>query len=148
MGKAVSGLDDYTFIEPNFETNYLIYDGLVSTDIPAFSGDFRKAIVKEYILNNDDVTSNKHATYFEWDYGNLIIKNTLQSNDLKVLLIKDSYSLPMAAFLSTVVEELHMIDMRDASTITLLDYVQAHGIDIVIVMYNTEAFNYTMFNFK
>ncbi len=148
VGQAVAGLDDYIFIEPNFKTDYLIYNGLVSTDEPAFSGDFRKAIVKEYILNNDDVTSNKHATYFEWDYGNLIIKNNFQNNDLKVLLIKDSYSLPMAAFLSTVVEELHMIDMRDASTITLLDYVEENNIDIVITMYNTEAFDFTMFNFK
>lgn len=147
VGESVAGLDDYIFIEPNFETNYTIYDGLSSGDEPAFSGDFRSAIVKENILADTEVTANKHATYFEWDYGNLIIKNNLQKNDLKVLLIKDSYSLPVAAFLSTAIEELHMIDMRDASTITLLDYVEQNQIDMVITMYNTEIFTETMFNF-
>ncbi len=148
VGQAVAGLDDYIFIEPRFSTDYTIFDGLVSGDLPAFSGDFHTAIVKEEILNNTDITSNKHATYFEWDYGNLIIKNNLLKNDLKILLIKDSYSLPVAAFLSTCLEELHMIDMRDASTINLLEYVETHEIDMVITMYNTEIFTETMFNFK
>lgn len=148
VGEAVAGLDNYIFIEPKFETDYTIFDGLAPGDLPAFSGDFRTAIVKEHILNNTDVTSNKHATYFEWDYGNLIIKNNLIENDLKILLIKDSYSLPVAAFLSTCLKELHMIDMRDASTINLLDYVEANDIDMVITMYNTEIFTETMFNFQ
>ena len=148
VGEAVAGLDNYIFIEPKFETDYNIFDGLASGDLPAFSGDFRTAIVKEHILNNTDVTSNKHATYFEWDYGNLIIKNNFSKNDLKILLIKDSYSLPVAAFLSTCLKELHMIDMRDASTISLLDYVEANDIDMVITMYNTEIFTETMFNFQ
>lgn len=148
VGESVAGLDDYLFIEPNFETSYNIYDGLVSLNKPAFSGNFRKSIVKEHILTNTDVTSNKHASYFEWDYGNLIIKNKLVKNDVKILLIKDSYSLPVAAFLSTAIEELHMIDLRDASTINLMDYVDENNLDAVMIMYNTEIFTDTMFNFN
>lgn len=68
VGKSVSGLDDYTFIEPNFETDYKIYNGIASKEKTIFEGDFSKAIAKEKILANQDVTVNKHAAYFEWDY--------------------------------------------------------------------------------
>ena len=147
VGEAVSGLDDYTFIEPNFETNYKIYNGLVSREEVIFDGDFRKAIVKENILMNSDVTSNKHATYFEWDYGNLIIKNTAIDNELKILLVKDSFALPVGAFLSTCVSELHMVDLREVPPVNLKEYVEKNEFDAVMVMYNTEIFNDTMFNF-
>lgn len=68
VGKSVSGIDDYTFIEPNFETDYEIYNGVVSKEETIIEGNFRKAIAKEKILVNQDVTANKHAAYFEWDY--------------------------------------------------------------------------------
>lgn len=148
VGEAVSGLDDYTFIEPNFETNYNIYNGLISTEDTIFSGDFRTSIVKENILTNEDVTSNKHATYFEWDYGNLIIKNTLIDNDLKVLMVKDSYAIPVAAFLSTCISELHMVDLREVPPVNLTQYIDKYNFDAVLIMYNTEVFNNTMFTFN
>ena len=148
VGEAVSGLDDYTFIEPNFETNYNIYNGLISTEDTIFSGDFRTSIVKENILTNEDVTSNKHATYFEWDYGNLIIKNTLIDNDLKVLMVKDSYAIPVAAFLSTCISELHMVDLREVPPVNLTQYIDKYNFDAVLIMYNTEVFNNKMFTFN
>lgn len=147
VGKSVSGLDNYIFIEPKFETNYKIYNGAISKKDTIFEGDFRKAIVKDKILINNDVTTNKHATYFEWDYGNLIIKNKAIDNDIKILMIKDSYSLPVAAFLSTCINELHMVDLRESPTVNLKNYINENDFDAVILMYNTEVFNDTMFNF-
>ena len=147
VGKSVSGLDDYTFIEPNFKTDYKIYNGVTSKTNPIFKGNFHKAIVKDNILTSNDVTSNKHATYFEWDYGDLIIKNTLIDNDVKILLIKDSYSLPLAAFLSTCVSELDMVDLRDTPKVDLQKKIADGDFDVVLVLYNTEVFNETMFGF-
>ena len=147
VGKSVSGLDNYIFIEPKFETDYKIYNGAMSKKDTIFEGDFRKAIVKDKILINNDVTTNKHATYFEWDYGNLIIKNKAIDNDIKILMIKDSYSLPVAAFLSTCINELHMVDLRESPTVNLKNYINENDFDAVILMYNTEVFNDTMFNF-
>lgn len=148
VGKSVSGLDDYTFIEPNFETNYNIYNGVVSKSTPIFKGNFHTAIVKDNILTSEDEAANKHATYFEWDYGDLIIKNTLIDNDVKILLIKDSYSLPLAAFLSTCVSELHMVDLRDSPKVDLKNKINDGDFDVVLVLYNTEVFNETMFGFE
>lgn len=146
VGIEVAGLDDYVFIEPKFETNYEIIDGSIKKVIS--SGDFRSAIVIDKILNSDDVEANKHATYFEWDYGNLIIKNNIVQNNLKILLIKDSYALPVAAFLSSAIKELHMVDLRAVPTVDLKKYVEGNNFDVVVMLYNTECFNDTMFHFN
>lgn len=148
VGKSVSGLDDYTFIEPDFKTDYKIYNGITSKTTPIFKGNFHQAIVKDNILTSKDVTSNKHATYFEWDYGDLIIKNTLIDSDVKILLIKDSYSLPLAAFLSTCVSEVDMVDLRDSPKVDLQKKINEGDFDVVLVLYNTEVFNETMFGFN
>lgn len=80
--------------------------------------------------------------------GNLIIKNKKIDNDIKILMVKDSYALPVAAFLSTCVSELHMVDLRDTPTVKLNDYINEHDFDAVVVMYNTEVFNDIMFEFE
>lgn len=148
VGKSVAGLDDYDFISPKFETDYELFNGVSLTDSPIFSGSFNNAIVKNKILNSTDVLDNKHATYFEWDYGDLIIKNKLVDNDIKILLIKDSYALPFAAFLSTAVSEVRMIDLRDSPKADLKTILEEEKFDTVMVMYNAEAVDVeTMFEF-
>jgi len=146
VGSAVSGYDDYTFIEPNFNTNYEIINGI--NDEIIGSGNFYNAIVKDKILNSDDYESNKHATYFEWDYGDIIIKNKMVDNNIKILLIKDSYALPVGAFLSTCVSELEMVDLRDTPKADMKKIIEDKNYDVVLVMYNTEVFNDTMFDFR
>ena len=148
----MSGYDDYDFISPDFKTDYSIYDGFVSLDEPAYSGDFSESIVIQGILDSKDKSANKHAAYFEYDYGNLIIKNNAVDNDLKILLIKDSFSLPFAAFLSTCVNELHLADLRDdgwraEDAVTVAQYAENGDFDCVVVMYNPEVFDTVMFDF-
>lgn len=63
-------------------------------------------------------------------------------------MIKDSYALPVAAFLSTCVSELHMVDLRDTPKVKLNEYINEHDFDAVFVMYNTEVFNDVMFGFE
>ena len=69
-------------------------------------------------------------------------------NNYKMLMIKDSYALPVAAFLSTCVSEIHMVDLRDTPTVNLEKYIENNKFDAVVVLYNTEVFNDTMFNFS
>ena len=146
VGADVTGYDDYTFIEPNFDTSYEIKNGITKTVVG--TGSFHNAIVKEHILYSEDKEANKHSTYFEWDYGDLVIKNKLVDNNYKLLLIKDSYALPVAAFLSTCISEIHMVDLRDTPTVNLERYIENNSFDAVIMLYNTEVFNDTMFNFS
>ena len=146
-GKSVAGLDDYTFISPKFPTKYELYNMLQSKNTAIAKGNFDNAIVAKGILESADVESNKHATYFKWDYGYLKIINELAPNDIKILLIKDSYSLPFAAFLSTTVKELEMIDLRDTPKANLQEIIKANDYDVVVMMYNTEGFTDTLISF-
>ena len=68
VGSAVAGMDSYTYIEPNFETDYSVYNGVQSLMLPIKKGSFATAIVSQKILNSKDVNENKHAVYYEMDY--------------------------------------------------------------------------------
>ncbi|MBP3283926.1 MAG: hypothetical protein J6M02_00305 [Clostridia bacterium] len=147
IGKYAVGIDDYTFFYPKFETNYEIYFSPDPTTEPAFSGDFMTAIAKENLLSSTNIKDNKYASYFEYEYGNLVVKNKLADNHLKILMIKDSFSLPVAAFLSTAVEELHMIDLRYPGAPNPYEYAKGHHFDLVMVLYNTHVFDISNFHF-
>lgn len=146
VGRFVAGVDDYTFIAPKFSIDYEVYDMIASPNEAVFKGGFYDCIAKSYILENPDISTNRHGAYFEYDYGCLVIKNNSVDNDIKIMLIKDSFSLPFAAFLSTCVSELHMIDLRDENTPIASQYAMENDFDAVIMMYNTEVFNDEMFS--
>lgn len=150
VGEHVAGKDDYTFLSPKGETQYEIYFPLHSKTKPLFSGDFMNTIVRKKMLESKDDKTNRYACYFEFEYGNLIIKNKKVENGKKVLLIKDSFSLPVAAFLSTELEELHLIDVRATGEApeSVMKYVENNEFDIVIIAYNTQAFEEKMFDFE
>jgi len=148
LERYITGLDDYTFIEPAYKTDYDIYYPLHSTDTTFRSGEFINSIAYENILNNEDIKTNRHATYFEYDYGKLIIKNKLIDNDKKILIIKDSFALPTVAFLSTCINEIHMVDLRAKGAPAIADYIEQNKFDAVVILYNTEVFGDPMFNFE
>ena len=71
--------------------------------------------------------------------------NHLIDNDVKLLLIKDSYALPVAAFLSTCIKTVDMVDLRDTPKADLSIILNNNQYDLVITMYNTEVFDDNMF---
>lgn len=147
VGEAISGLDDYNFIEPNFDTQYSLYNGVVSLNNPIKRGNFYSAIAIDKIINSRDVKANKHGSYFEWDYGFLRINNEMINNNYKILIIKDSFMLPVVAYLSTCVSQIDMVDLRDTPKANLGSILEDNNYDLVIQAYNTEAFNETMFSY-
>ncbi len=147
VGEAVTELDDYTFIEPRFETKYALYNGVVSLIEPIKQGNFQNTIKINSILNNKDNKTNRHSAYFEWDYGFLRVCNELIDNDYKILFIKDSYSLPLVAYLSTCISQIDMVDLRDTPKADVKKMIKDNNYDIVIQIYNTEVFNDTMFSY-
>lgn len=140
VGESISTLDDFTLIEPNFETDYEIYYPSNNPNSPTWSGTFRETIVRDEILNSKDIHDNKYSSYFKYEYNNLIIKNNKINNDLKLLIIKDSFALPVVAYLSTCIEEIHIIDLRAKGAPNPSEYVQKHDFDTILMLYNTDVF--------
>ena len=136
VGKYFAGVDDYTLLVPDFETDYTVT--IVKSDGSNIKeGDFRESIIFESLLEEEDVFTNRYAAYFGADYPEVIIENHLAPVDQKILLIKDSFALPFSAFLSTMVSEVRMLDLRYNQSMTLEEYVAANDIDVVVYLYKS-----------
>ena len=140
VGEELAGLDDYTFLEPQFETAYNIYYPPSSTEVPYWTGNFHQTIVRDSLLYSEDVSANRYASYFQYDYGELIIENLSADNDLHIAILKDSFALPFTAFLSTAVGKIDMIDLREF-TGSVTEHLLTTQPDLVIMMYSNSSFN-------
>ena len=138
VGQYYAGLDDFTLITPKFNTNYQV-EIKDSNSSEVQEGSFVETIIDMDLLNlNATPYTNRYACYFGGDYQEVVIKNQTApaGGDVdKVLLIKDSYGLPYGAFLSTMVSQLNMIDLRYFDIANLKDYIQAEDFDLILVMY-------------
>lgn len=70
--------------------------------------------------------------YIGGDYALAIIKNRQALNDKKILVVGDSFRLPVETFLSGYFKELHHIDMRAYTDGTLVEYINEIKPDIVL----------------
>ncbi len=140
IGVELAGLDDYTYLEPTFETSYNVYYPPSSTEVPYWTGTFHETMVRDSLLYSEDVSANRYASYFQYDYGELIIENTLADNDLHIAIIKDSFALPFTAFLSTAVGKIDMIDLREFEG-SVAEHLLQTKPDLVIMMYANSSFN-------
>ncbi len=146
IGAEAAGLDDYTFIEPKFKTSFEVYYPKVSDIYPNWAGDFRAAFVRDDVLYSEDVNSNRYASYFQYDFGHLIIKNRLAENGVRIAIVKDSFALPFTAFMSTAVSEIDMIDLREFEG-SVTEHLIESAPDIVIILYSGGSFSDIMYEF-
>ena len=140
IGEELAGLDDYTYLEPRFDTAYHVYYPPSSTEVPYWTGTFHETMVRDSLLYSEDVSANRYASYFQYDYGELIIENRLADNDLHIAIIKDSFALPFTAFLSTAVWKIDMIDLREFEG-SVTQHILETKPDLVIMMYTNSTFN-------
>ena len=145
VGRVFGGIDDFTLIKPNFENNIrlLQYDSSGNLDL---SGSFDDVILeKEKYIEPSDKTTNRYAVY-HGDYRELRFINENAGNGSRILIIKDSFGLPVYSFLSLGVEELRAIDLRLFKS-DVAAYAKEFKPDLVIVMYNCDCFRDRMFEF-
>lgn len=142
LGKRVGiffgGTDPLIWYTPKFETE-------MSCAIPKygnlFRGDFAEANVRrQYIEEKDYFGYNAYCVYIGGDYPLVQHRNLDAPSPLKVLMIKDSFTLPLQAYLSTVFREIDVIDPRYFSECTIAEYVEQTGVDVVILAINPSVF--------
>ena len=140
VGKYYGGVDDYTLILPDYETNYTVTINK-SNSSTTTEGTFEEAIVKYHLLNTEDIFTNRYAAYWGADFPEVIVENHLADKDFKVLILKDSFGLPFSAFLSTMVSETRLLDTRYYDG-DVAQYVKEYNPDLVLYVYksiNTQA---------
>lgn len=156
QGKLISETylppDDYTLIEPLYDTDFIVedHDGDVVTH-----GDFDIFINRNIINSDDDLYSpiSWHYIFDRFDW------NTVHNNKVsggKVLMLTDSYGTAMAPFMFLYLENMEVIEMRDTNE-SIRDIIDRGDYDTIIIAYpqfelgaHTDASNrsYRMFDFE
>ena len=138
VGIFFGGTDSLIWHTPKFETE-------MSFAVPShgifFHGDFNDANIRtKYIEEKDYFGTTAYCVYVGDNYPLGLHRNLYAPSPLKVLMIKDSFSLPLEAYLSTVFQEVDAIDSRYFSECTVAEYVERTKPDVVIFAINPAQF--------
>lgn len=138
-----TGLDDFTEIIPSFETDFDIEISDKETNETSRSGSFEETVMDM----SKDVShySFEDSAYYEYwggDYGRVHVVNKKMPDAPKVLVFKDSYGIPVTAFLTNVFSEMEIIDIRYYSDEKKVkDIIREERPDAVMYIYGTGYLN-------
>ena len=153
-GGLFSGYDDFDLIYPKFDTDYtkiicrVQNQSIEKGGTIEYRGNFETAVLSSYNLIKERKAKITFGTYVSSDRSEIIIKNNKSATKRKAMIVKDSFGLPVSAFLSTCFEEEIIIDPRYNHDKTLYEYISDYKPDVVILIYNPGAYNSTFFNFS
>lgn len=129
--------DDFTVYYPNFETRFHVNAPDKDLDL---TGSFDEVMFNNDLLNTKDYYGT--SIYEAVGQGNrplIQFTNQNSSNDLKVLFIRDSFSLAVIPYFSLMVHQSDWIDVRPTNgnfTGSLKTYIEDTKPDVVILMYD------------
>jgi hypothetical protein len=116
-GPLYAGIDDFTLIYPKFKTDFDFRINDKDYKIHT-QGRFEEALINArpfYQKGSDQLFALESNQYFSYLYGNhglVHITNRQNPDGPKVLFIKDSLSVPLAAFLANVCSNVYLVDPR------------------------------------
>lgn len=141
-GIYFGGTDDITYYTPRFAAES-------SCDIPEYSGgsayyegSFDEANLRAdaYLTSRPDYfTSSPYDMYIGGEYALVRHRSDSAPSDLRVVIVKDSFVLPVQAFLSTQFKYIDVLDPRSSSDETVAEHIRAVQPDIVIVMLSAQS---------
>lgn len=155
LSKAYVGLDDFTCIEPNYDTDYTVI-----APSGTFNGHFADTMIAKDVYNQTGdletiyASPSWHYSYMGIGLDDSIIRNNNVNNG-NVLVLGDSYEQVMSPFLSLGVNEVRTLVLRSYEG-SLQDYIKQNDIDTVVVAYasfmigahdDPNSANYAMFDF-
>lgn len=147
VGKYYTEIDDFSMYIPKFDTDLTVtkYNN-DSKVMKTKKGSFDDTIIEKSLLKGS-IYENKYAAYLGGDNEFRIINNKVNNNK-KVLIIKDSFVLPVASYLSLSTKETRVLDLRYYNG-KEYDYIKNYNPDIVIMMYYPGSLpNMKTFDFK
>lgn len=140
-GIRYGGVDDFTLVLPKFETRMT----LMQTDYGATTkseGSFYDAIIVKDYIENPELTTNRYAAYHGDNEELVFINHRVKGG--RVLIIKDSFGVPIYSFLSLGVHEVRALDPRLYKG-SILEYAKEYQPDVVFFIYNADSLNSNMF---
>lgn len=132
-GRFFGGVDDLIWMTPKFDTEM----SLSVNGAALYRGDFSAANIRpSYIDTRDYFGANAYWVYIGGEYALVQHRNAAAPVDKRLLIVKDSFALPLQAYLSTVFSEIDAVDLRAYKDGTLADYIRDTAPDMVLVCYN------------
>jgi len=148
-GILYSGVDDFTLVYPKFATNYSYYSK-TGNQVTNLNGRFEEALLTvDPLRTNKDIYSleaDKYSSYLFGNQGIVHVVNKNNHNGPKVLFVKDSFTVPLAAFLSTVCSDVYLVDPR-YYTGNIPNYINSVKIDFVFVSFYPQDLTKDFFRF-
>lgn len=137
-GKQYSGREAFQYMTPKFETSfeYEKYTNINNLDYTK-KGDFENIYINNGKL---DGSASSYYVYNGGNYSFVKIKNNNMKNNMKLLLIKDSFAIPFEPFLSLNFEEVTMIDLRYIKNFNLCGYINENKPDVTIMLHSTRTY--------
>ena len=145
------GADDFEVITPKFETRL--------TEKQPYKNSVREGDFTETVLymNNIDVKDyynlNPYVTYSGGDFREQIITNHNNPDGKKIVIIRDSYACALVPFLSLVMGETYVVDIRENSgyvgdKLKMSEYIEKINPDYVMVFYSGLSDSKDLFDFE
>ncbi|MDY4598649.1 MAG: hypothetical protein SPC78_03330 [Candidatus Faecousia sp.] len=135
VGIGFAGAEDFFYLTPQFDTQ-------MSCSIPS-SGIYREGSFAEAALNMERLTaepdyynSSPYDVHTGENYAHVQFRCETAPSDKKILMIKDSFGLPVEDFLSTAFRQVETLDLRYLKDTTAAEVIDRFQPDMVIVMYN------------
>lgn len=132
------GADDFDLITPKFETQ-LIEEQPFKNEMR--EGNFEDTVLFMENMKKDYYSVDTYSTYGGGNFRLEVIKNKLNADGAKILMIRDSYGQAVSPFLSLQTSELHTCDVRRdgnyvGEKINVQEYIEQIKPDYVIVLYS------------
>lgn len=132
------GADDFEVITPKFET-YFTEERPDKNEVK--TGTFEETVMVQGKLVKDYYRQNTYSAYSGGDFHLQIMRNNLNPDGKKILMIRDSFACVVAPFLALHTSELDVCDIRDEDYIAgerlnMAEYIAEIKPDYVIVLYS------------
>jgi len=149
-GIIYGGVDDFTLIYPKFKTSYSYYCQTKGVEMQ-LDGRFEEALLTVSPFRTKkgiySLEGDKYSSYLFGNRGIVHVTNKDNPNGPKILFVKDSFSVPLAAFLSTVCSDVYLVDPRYYDK-DIPEYVNSiDNLDVVIMSFGPQDLTEEFFNF-
>lgn len=135
VGVGFAGVEDFFYLTPKFETR-------MSCSVPS-DGIYREgsfaqaALAMERITGKPDYyNSSPYDVHTGENYDHVQFRCETAPSYRKILMIQDSFGLPLEGYLATAFREVETLDLRYLKDTTAVEVIDQFRPDMVIVMYN------------
>ena len=137
-GLGFAGCDEFVYYVPKFATEIdLVYKRPKKT--VHRRGTFKDSIVDPRLSDSvlDSRSGSRYSVFIGSDFQCSIV-SLLAPCKLKLMIIKDSYALPMIGFLSTVFSNIEVIDPRYFDS-SIPKFVTAYSPEVMMTLVNVKS---------